>query len=152
MFVQRPAQPETTLERALQDMEQCFIGTIHSFCGRLLRERPVEAGIDPTFEELDDDADSILRKEAWLEYTSRVLVEDNGGILSELDELALRLQDLEETFLRFTNYPDVSVWPGQEEEPDFKLFDPAREQIFEYVSHMQVTRMRDFLTSGAATI
>ena len=125
------------LERALQNVEQCFIGTIHSFCGRLLRERPVEAGIDPTFEELDDDADSILRKEAWLEYTSRLLAQDSGGILSGLDELALRLKDLEETFVRFADYPDVSVWPVPEEEPDFKLFDPFREQIFQYVSHMQ---------------
>ena len=26
-------------------VERCFIGTIHSFCARLLRERPIEAGI-----------------------------------------------------------------------------------------------------------
>ena len=37
------------LERALGDIEHCFIGTIHSFCGRLLRERPVEAGVDLAF-------------------------------------------------------------------------------------------------------
>ncbi|MFH0958902.1 MAG: UvrD-helicase domain-containing protein, partial [Pseudomonadota bacterium] len=98
------------LERAIQNMDQCFIGTIHSFCGRLLRERPVEAGIDPTFEELDEDADMLLRKEAWAEYSSRALIESSNGIVAQLEELGLRLQDLEETFLHFANYPDVTNW------------------------------------------
>jgi ATP-dependent helicase/nuclease subunit A len=125
------------LEKALQNMEQCFIGTIHSFCGHLLRERPVEAGVDPTFQELDEDADAILRKEAWLEYSSRLLAEDNEGFLPELEKFALRVQDLEETFVRFSNYPDVSDWPSPEGKPDFSLLDPVREQIFEYVAHMR---------------
>jgi len=34
--------------RALASLDGCFIGTIHSFCGRLLRERPLEAGVPPT--------------------------------------------------------------------------------------------------------
>ena len=34
------------LAEGLEHIEQGFIGTIHSFCGRLLRERPVEAGVD----------------------------------------------------------------------------------------------------------
>lgn len=129
--------PLHDLERALQNMEQCFIGTIHSFCGRLLRERPVEAEIDPTFEELDEDGDAILRKEAWTEYCSRVFVADSDGVLDELDELDLRLQDLEETFVRFTNYPDVAVWPTPGEKPDFAIFDPVRERIFQYILHMK---------------
>ena len=32
------------IQKALEKIDQCFIGTIHSFCGQLLRERPVEAG------------------------------------------------------------------------------------------------------------
>jgi ATP-dependent helicase/nuclease subunit A len=39
------------------------ITTIHSFCARLLRENPVEAGIDPGFEVLDErDARVVLEK------------------------------------------------------------------------------------------
>jgi len=38
-FVRSETGPaRDNLERALQSIEQCFIGTIHSFCGRLLRE------------------------------------------------------------------------------------------------------------------
>jgi ATP-dependent helicase/nuclease subunit A len=42
------------LGRAQENLERAFIGTIHAFCGQLLRKRPVEAGIDPSFEELPD--------------------------------------------------------------------------------------------------
>ncbi len=37
---------------ALQHLERAFIGTIHSFCAQLLRQRPVEARVDPAFEEM----------------------------------------------------------------------------------------------------
>lgn len=33
-------------------IDRAFLGTIHSFCGRLLRERPFEAGLDPAFREV----------------------------------------------------------------------------------------------------
>ena len=38
------------LDRALEQLELARIGTIHAFCGDLLHERPIEAGIDPLFE------------------------------------------------------------------------------------------------------
>ncbi len=37
---------------ALQHLERAFIGTIHSFCAQMLRQRPVEARVDPAFEEM----------------------------------------------------------------------------------------------------
>ena len=39
---------------ALRSLDRAFIGTIHSFCAHLLRQRPVEACVDPDFHELDD--------------------------------------------------------------------------------------------------
>src|SRR5262249_11583237 len=45
----------TLLRLALPQLEEARIGTIHSFCADLLRERPVEAGIDPMFEVAADD-------------------------------------------------------------------------------------------------
>lgn len=38
-------------DEAMRDVERAHIGTIHSFAGRLLRLYPVEAGVDPSFEE-----------------------------------------------------------------------------------------------------
>src|SRR5262245_11062786 len=40
------------LEDALKRLEEARIGTIHSFCAEILRQRPVEARIPPGFEEL----------------------------------------------------------------------------------------------------
>src|SRR4051812_47742635 len=37
------------LERALSTLEDAHVNTIHGFCAELLRERPVEAGVDPLF-------------------------------------------------------------------------------------------------------
>jgi superfamily I DNA/RNA helicase len=36
------------LDKALEELELAHIGTIHAFCGDLLGERPVEAGIQPS--------------------------------------------------------------------------------------------------------
>ncbi|MCG8466649.1 MAG: UvrD-helicase domain-containing protein, partial [Gemmatimonadetes bacterium] len=38
------------LERALEQLELAHIGTIHGFCADLLKERPIEAGVDPAFQ------------------------------------------------------------------------------------------------------
>ncbi|HEV8485055.1 MAG TPA: UvrD-helicase domain-containing protein [Blastocatellia bacterium] len=50
-----PLQERQLLNAALPQLEEARIGTIHSFCGDLLRERPVEAGIDPLFEVASDE-------------------------------------------------------------------------------------------------
>jgi ATP-dependent exoDNAse (exonuclease V) beta subunit len=48
-------EEKARLDNALSQLEEARIGTIHSYCGDLLRERPVEAGIDPLFEVAPDD-------------------------------------------------------------------------------------------------
>src|SRR5207247_8607256 len=45
----RRARPAEALDDALRQLKEARIGTIHSFCADLLRERPVEAGVDPLF-------------------------------------------------------------------------------------------------------
>src|SRR4051794_35856381 len=39
---------------ALRSLDRAFIGTVYAFCAHLLRQRPVEACVDPDFKELDD--------------------------------------------------------------------------------------------------
>ena len=50
-----PPDARTLLTDSLPQLEEARIGTIHSFCADLLRERPVEAGIDPLFEVASED-------------------------------------------------------------------------------------------------
>jgi len=45
-----PVAERDRLTAALERLEAAPIGTIHSFCADLLRERPVEARVDPVFE------------------------------------------------------------------------------------------------------
>ena len=47
------------LEAAARDLYRAHIETIHSFATALLRERPVEAELDPLFEVLEGLADSL---------------------------------------------------------------------------------------------
>jgi ATP-dependent exoDNAse (exonuclease V) beta subunit len=42
------------LDAALRQLENAHVTTIHGFCAELLRERPVEAGIDPLFRVLTE--------------------------------------------------------------------------------------------------
>ncbi len=56
------------LAGALSNLERFFAGTIHSFCARLLRERPVESGVSPGFTELDEVQDLELRQRAWRDF------------------------------------------------------------------------------------
>ena len=58
------------LEQALRYLEEARVSTIHGFCADLLRERPVEACIDPQFQVLTEDHASRLYDlafDAWLQ-------------------------------------------------------------------------------------
>src|SRR3982751_5837523 len=46
------AEVRSRLAEAARSLDRAFIGTIHAFCAQLLRRRPVEAGVDPVFQEL----------------------------------------------------------------------------------------------------
>ncbi len=66
------ADSQARLRDALPQLEEARIGTIHSFCADLLRERPVEAGVDPAFEVAAEDTAEGLFESAfgrWFEET-----------------------------------------------------------------------------------
>jgi ATP-dependent helicase/nuclease subunit A len=48
------------LEAALHEVDRAQVNTIHGFCSTLLRERPVEAGVDPGFGVADDLRQSLV--------------------------------------------------------------------------------------------
>ena len=58
------------LEEALKTLEEAHVNTIHGFCAELLRERPVEARVDPLFAVLTEpQADRLYGRafRAWLQ-------------------------------------------------------------------------------------
>src|SRR3954453_11865064 len=68
------------LDRALKELELSRIGTIHAFCGDLLHERPVEAGIDPLFEVAAEDEAQALADEAFDRWFESMLADPPEGI------------------------------------------------------------------------
>ena len=67
-------------ERALEELELAHVATIHSFCGDLLRERPVEAEIDPLFEVASEEASKTLADEAFEAWFQKILADPPEGI------------------------------------------------------------------------
>jgi ATP-dependent exoDNAse (exonuclease V) beta subunit len=68
------------LAKALSQLELARIGTIHAFCGDLLRERPVEAGIDPLFEVAAEDQATDLMDRAFDTWFQKVLADPPEGV------------------------------------------------------------------------
>lgn len=129
------AQPfRERLERAREECGRCFIGTIHSFCAHLLRERPVESGVGLEFAELDDDGDARLRRRAWDAAAARMHAE-NDPLLDRLAEVGLELGGLRETFDTMALYPDVTLW----EAPDVPPPDTERAagELLDFVEHIK---------------
>ncbi len=56
------------IQAALDALDDAPISTIHGFAGRLLREFPVEARVDPAFEQLDALGSDLERGRLWEEW------------------------------------------------------------------------------------
>ncbi len=76
----RDAAQRAHLEQALAALEVAHINTIHGFCADLLRERPVDAGIDPQFAVLDETAAEALLREAFRSWFERALADPGAGL------------------------------------------------------------------------
>lgn len=76
------------LEAAIQRLEEAQIGTIHSFCGEVLRERPVEAGVDPDFGGLSEEEAPVLFHRAFHGWIQEALEEMPEGLRRALSRLA----------------------------------------------------------------
>ena len=75
-FEQRATRPEAGRARqALRDLETAAISTIHAFAVALLKERPVEAGLDPRFTALDELQSELLFRTVWESWLGQRLQE-----------------------------------------------------------------------------
>jgi len=78
------------LDDALQRLEEASIGTIHSFCAQILRERPVEARIDPGFEELTDQGSERIFRAAFRAWMEKKLGQSSPGLKRAFARMAWR--------------------------------------------------------------
>jgi ATP-dependent helicase/nuclease subunit A len=118
------------LDRALQDVEQAFIGTIHSFCARLLREHTLEAGLDPAFRELDETEAPVQLAAFWERWLERQRAE-NAIDLTRLSAIGIDPRSLADAFADVVQYPDVT-FPAVE--VDAPTIEAARKQLDAFLS------------------
>jgi ATP-dependent helicase/nuclease subunit A len=76
------------LEDALKRLEEARIGTIHSFCAEILRQRPVEARIPPGFQELDEIQATAVYSRAFDTWIQTALGDMSPGLRRILSRIS----------------------------------------------------------------
>ncbi|QQZ07798.1 UvrD-helicase domain-containing protein [Heyndrickxia vini] len=113
------------LDQALKNFDQCFLGTVHSFCAQLLRERPIEAGLDLSFREIEESDDNELALLAWNTYVEQLQMND-PKYYNQVIQLGVPITDLQTSFLQMKSFPDVDWVFETKQEPElneiFQLF------------------------------
>lgn len=91
---------------ALRDRERMFIGTVHAFCGRILREHALDAGLPPDFSELDQEESKTLRDAHWRSYIEHS-ARDNSLLLAQVAAVGIDPLTLFSAFADREQYRDV---------------------------------------------
>ncbi|MGH7500590.1 MAG: UvrD-helicase domain-containing protein [Longimicrobiales bacterium] len=105
------------MDTALRDIDRAYIGTIHSFCARLLRDRALDVGLDPDFHETFAVEQERLRLEFFSTYIER-LAAQNDSILGSLAAVGLRPQQLRKLFDQLAEHADVMFTSPAVARPD----------------------------------
>ena len=95
--------------RGVDDLDQASIQTLHGFAGALLRERPLEAGLPPSFETMDAISSELAFEEAWTEWVDSSLEEGSPHFqeLSLAFSLGLSVSKMREVALKFHGNYDL---------------------------------------------
>lgn len=94
------------LRRAIDRIDRAFLGTIHAFCARLLRERPIEAGLDPDFQEAQEAETQLIQDRFWTSFVERI-ISDSDPLVEELARAGLRVDQLRKAFDQMVENLDV---------------------------------------------
>ena len=89
--VRRAVMESDALAAHRRELDEATIGTIHSLCLQLLRQHPVEAGIDPSAGVLAEHEGELLLLSACTDALEAAAEEDDRGVLAlrEIDEYQL---------------------------------------------------------------
>jgi len=123
-----PQEQRLRLEEALRDLDRAFLGTIHAFCGRLLRERPLDAGLDPGFVELDEEAWPELVDDFWSRWVAECR-ERRDPALATLASLGIAADTLREAFHEVVDNPDVDFSSEPAPVPDSRACRTGLERL-----------------------
>ena len=123
------AAQTAVIQGALDALDDAPISTIHGFAGRLLREFPVEAEVDPAFEQLDALGSDLERGRLWEEWLGELAAGDPAAGatrrgLSRLLRAGVRLEWLRTLAVGprgvFGERYDLDPEPASLPEPDLR--------------------------------
>ncbi|MFK8113515.1 MAG: UvrD-helicase domain-containing protein [Rubripirellula sp.] len=132
---QRNQEQRDRLAFGLQQIELAFVGTIHSFCTMLLRERPIEMNVDPAFRELEESENRELVDLAWTSFLAS-LHKSNDPLLAQFPDFGLQTSDLKNCFDHFVSHPDVDRWPHDRQSMDDFDVESLKDSLRQYIDHI----------------
>jgi len=80
LFAASTGDEAERLSEALATVDFAHISTIHSFASEILRERPVEAGVDPGFGIAEGLTAALLFDDVWARWLRRQLADECGPL------------------------------------------------------------------------
>ena len=115
---------EAAAEAALRQLDGAAVGTLHSFAQRLLSEHPVEAGLPPSVEVLDDIGSQIEFDLRWRDFLDELLDEPAmGPTLLGLEVQKVRLNQIRALAVQLNeNWDRLEGWDFHHE-PDLAPVD-----------------------------
>jgi len=145
------ARARQLFARAIETPGGLKIQTIHSFCSALLRRFPLEAGVSPQFNEMDDRAAKRLREDVT-ETIAMTHQDAFDGLARHytLEDLAALTAEIAKNRAKFTAPVDVdALWHSLGLPPGFGPVDLAAETFLGDEADL-LTRLADALAAGSA--
>ncbi len=128
------AQSRERMLDACNRSNQAFVGTMHSFCASLLRERPIEFSVDPAFRELTEEDDKQLKSQAWHDNIHNLMAEHHP-LLDQMSELGLVRDHLQHCYYHLVSHRDIRSWPTSEPQP--VDLEQIQQQVQNYIERMR---------------
>ncbi len=144
----------TRLAAAAHKLDHAFIGTIHAFCAQLLRRCPVEAGVDPVFQELAQPDALRVFSGVFQRWIERRLASPSPALLRALSRLSWRedrdggepLDDLRYAAWALAEWRDFDApWDKRDFDRDAALAELLSKAEFTLSLRNRASRTRDIL-------
>ena len=106
-------------QTALQEIDRAHVSTIHGFCASLLRERPVEAAVDPNFQVADEIRRDVILESVWDAWLRAELDRGLPPDAARAHSLGFGLAKVRELAFKLVEYRDLLPFvPEPTEEGD----------------------------------
>ncbi len=101
------------LTGALHQIDRAQVSTIHGFCSTLLKERPVEAGVDPNFGVTDEFRRTVILDTVWDTWLREQFSESLPACVADAEALGHGLDRIRELALELVDQRDLlDMVPG----------------------------------------